>query len=35
MKMARNHWEEYLRIEPEGYFSRKAKEEIEAIERSR
>ena len=30
-KAARRHWEEYLRIEPAGYFSRKAKEEIEAL----
>lgn len=28
---AKKHWEEYLRIEPEGYFSRKAKEEIETL----
>lgn len=29
-KMARRHWEEYLRIEPAGYFSRRAREEIKA-----
>jgi hypothetical protein len=31
MRMAKKHWEEYLRVEPEGYYSRKAREEIEAI----
>lgn len=31
MVMARGHFMEYLRIEPSGYFSRRAKEEIGAI----
>jgi tetratricopeptide (TPR) repeat protein len=31
--MAKKHWEEYLRVEPSGYYSRKAKKEIEAIEK--
>lgn len=31
MKMAKKHWEEYLRVEPSGYYSRRAREEIEAI----
>jgi pentatricopeptide repeat protein len=30
--LAKKHWGEYLRIEPEGYFSRKAKEEIETLQ---
>lgn len=29
--MAKRHWEEYLRLEPAGYFSRKAMAEIEAL----
>lgn len=29
--LAKKHWKEYLRIEPEGHFSRKAKEEIELL----
>lgn len=28
---ARQHWEEYLRLEPTGYYSRKAREEISAL----
>ena len=32
--MAKKHWEEYLRIEPAGYYSRKAKEEIKALSSS-
>lgn len=31
MEAARRHFMEYLKIEPTGYFSRRAKEEIEAI----
>lgn len=33
MKAAKRHWEEYLRIEPTGYYSRRAVEEIKAIEK--
>ncbi len=29
---ARRHWEEYLRIEPQGYFSRRAAEQIKGLE---
>lgn len=29
--MARHHWEEYLRIEPAGYYSRKAREELRSL----
>ena len=29
---AKRHWREYLRIEPTGYYSRKAKSEIEGIQ---
>lgn len=29
---ARYHWKEYLRIEPSGYYSRKAKEELKGLE---
>lgn len=29
---ARYHWQEYLRIEPAGYYSRKAKEELKGME---
>ena len=28
---AKKHWEEYLRIEPKGYYSRKAKEELDKL----
>jgi len=28
---AKKHWEEYLRIEPKGYFSRRAKEELKGL----
>jgi len=28
---ARKHWKEYLRIEPAGYFARKAREELQAL----
>lgn len=31
--LARKNWEEYLRLEPAGYFSRRAKEEIAAMSR--
>lgn len=30
-KGAKRHWEEYLRLEPKGYFSRKAKEELKGL----
>jgi tetratricopeptide (TPR) repeat protein len=30
---AKNYWEEYLRLEPAGYFARKAKKEIEDIDK--
>jgi hypothetical protein len=29
--MAKKQWEEYLRIEPEGYYSRRAREEVDAL----
>lgn len=29
--MAKEHWEEYLKLEPAGYYARKAKQEIELI----
>lgn len=31
MEGAKRHWEEYLRIEPKGYFARKAKEELSKL----
>jgi tetratricopeptide (TPR) repeat protein len=31
MAMAKKQWEEYLRIEPEGYYSRRAREEVDAL----
>jgi tetratricopeptide (TPR) repeat protein len=35
LQAARSEWEEYLRLEPEGYFSRKAREELKAIDSRR
>ncbi len=32
-KMAKRHWKEYLRVEPVGYFSRRAREELKLIDK--
>ena len=31
MEMGKKHWEEYLRVEPEGFYSKKAREELKFI----
>jgi tetratricopeptide (TPR) repeat protein len=32
MRRARHHWEEYVRIQPKGFYTRRAQEELEAMD---